>query len=138
MGEAAGQQGGGEAALSPAFAPLSLALVALGGALGSVARYLVSVMGVAWLGAGFPWGTLAVNVLGSAAIGVLGALPLPQEARLFLITGCIGGFTTFSAFSLETEILAQRAPWLAAGYVAASLVLGLGACTLCYTLVRRG
>nr|WP_256476296.1 CrcB family protein [Siccirubricoccus soli] len=121
-----------------AFAPLSLALVALGGAIGSVLRYVVSVQGVLRFGTHFPWGTLAVNVIGSALIGALGALPLPQEARLFLITGCLGGFTTFSAFSLETELLAQRAPVLAAAYVGLSLVLGLGACALCYTLLRRG
>lgn len=127
----------GAAPMSSAFSPLALALVALGGALGSVARYVVSVQGVLRFGTNFPWGTLAVNVLGSAAIGVLGALPLQQEARLFLITGCLGGFTTFSAFSLETELLAQRTPWLAAGYVGLSLVLGLAACALCYTLVRR-
>ncbi|WP_235907863.1 fluoride efflux transporter FluC [Siccirubricoccus phaeus] len=123
--------------MNPAFTPLSLALVALGGAIGSVARYVVSVQGVLRFGTHFPWGTLAVNVIGSALIGVLGALALPQEARLFLITGILGGFTTFSAFSLETELLAQRAPFLAAAYVGLTLVLGLGACALCYTLLRR-
>jgi len=127
----------GAAPMTSAFSPLALALVALGGALGSVARYFVSVQGVLLFGAHFPWGTLTVNVLGSAAIGVLGALPLPQEARLFLITGCLGGSTTVSASSLETELLAQRAPWLAAAYVGLSLVLGLAACALCYSLLRR-
>jgi CrcB protein len=123
--------------VSPSLTPLSLALVALGGAVGSVLRYLVSVQSVLWFGLHFPWGTLAVNVIGSAAIGVLGALPLPQEARLLLITGLLGGFTTFSAFSLETELLWHRAPWTAVLYVAASLVLGLTACALCYALTRR-
>ena len=123
--------------MSGAFSPLALLLVALGGAVGSVLRYVVAVQSVLWFGLHFPWGTLAVNVIGSAAIGVLGALPLPQEARLLLITGLLGGFTTFSAFSLETELLWRRAPWHAALYVALSLALGLAACALCYALARR-
>jgi CrcB protein len=123
--------------LNGAYAPLALILVAVGGAVGSVLRYLVSVQSVLWFGMHFPWGTLAVNVAGSAAIGVLGALPLPQEARLLLITGLLGGFTTFSAFSLEVELLWHRAPWTAMGYVAASLALSLAACALCHGLARR-
>lgn len=120
-----------------AFSPLALALVALGGAAGSVLRYAVAVWSVPWFGLQFPWGTLAVNVAGSAAIGVLGALPLPQEVRLLLITGVLGGFTTFSAFSLEAQLLWQRAPWTAVQYVALSLALGIAACALCYALARR-
>jgi fluoride exporter len=119
-----------------AYSPLSLALVALGGAVGSVLRYAVSVQGVLWFGLHFPWGTLAVNVVGSAAIGALGALPLPQEARLLLITGLLGGFTTFSAFSLETELLWHRAPLMALLYVGSSLTLGLAACALCFWIAR--
>jgi len=106
--------------MSSAVSPLGLVLVAAGGAVGSVLRYVVSVQSVQWFGLHFPWGTLAVNVVGSAAIGVLGALPLPQEARLLLITGLLGGFTTFSAFSLEVELLWHRAPWTAVLYVALS------------------
>ncbi len=120
-----------------AFSPLALALVALGGAAGSVLRYAAAVQSVLWFGLHFPWGTLAVNLVGSAAIGVLGALPLPQEARLLLITGLLGGFTTFSAFSLEVVLLWHRAPWTAAGYVALSVALGLAACALCFVLARR-
>ena len=122
--------------MSGAYAPLSLALVALGGAVGAVLRYAVSVQGVLWFGLHFPWGTLAVNVIGSAGIGALGALPLPQEARLLLITGLLGGFTTFSAFSLEAMVLWHRAPWLAALYVVLSLALGLATCALCLWLTR--
>jgi CrcB protein len=110
--------------------PVSFLYVALGGALGSVARHVVS------LGAAYPWGTLAVNVTGSAAIGVLAGLGLGGPARLFWITGVLGGFTTFSAFSLETALLWEDAPWLAALYVAASLVLGLGAFAAGWTLAR--
>lgn len=107
--------------------------VAMGGALGSMARYWV---GSALNTTGFPWGTLAVNVLGSAAIGVLGALNLGAPGRLLLITGVLGGFTTFSAFSLETGLLYERAPWLAAIYVAASVLLGLGAFFMAWSAVR--
>jgi fluoride exporter len=101
-------------------------LVALGSALGGVARFGVSTLGVRWLGPAFPWGTLAVNVLGSAFIGWLSAaLPLqPPSARLFLMTGVCGGFTTFSAFSLETfELIRQGDSGRAAIYTVASLML---------------
>lgn len=113
-------------------------LVALGGALGSVARYLVSVAAVEWIGVGFPWGTLAVNVLGSAAIGACGALGVAGEWRLLIVTGMLGGFTTFSSFSLETGVLWERHPALAALYVGSSLVLGLAAFALFYLGLRRG
>ncbi len=90
--------------------------VALGGALGSVARYACSVGAARWLGAAFPWGTLFVNVAGSFAIGLLAALvaadgrpALGSDARAFLLVGVLGGFTTFSSFSLETlDARAQR------------------------------
>lgn len=114
-----------------------LLLVAAGGAAGSVLRHLVSMLAVTQFGVGFPWGTLAVNVLGSAAIGVAAGLGLQGEARLLVVTGFLGGFTTFSAFSLETGALLERAPALAIGYVAASVLLGLGAFALTYGLLRR-
>lgn len=111
-------------------------LVAAGGAIGSVLRYLVALLGLALFGGGFPWGTLAVNVVGSAAIGVLAALGVSGEMRLLLVTGLLGGFTTFSAFSLETGMLWDRSPGLAALYVAASVTLGLAAFALCWGLLR--
>jgi CrcB protein len=108
--------------------------VAAGGAAGSVARFGVGLVARAMV-PGWPWGTLFVNLLGSLLIGVLagwfGLRPASDALRLGLITGVLGGFTTFSAFSLETvEML--RAGDAAAGlaYVAASLVLGLAACAL--------
>lgn len=118
--------------------PWEVLLVAAGGAAGSVLRYLVSVAAVTWAGTGFPWGTLAVNVIGSAAIGLCGALGLAGEWRLLIVTGTLGGFTTFSAFSLETGMLWERHPGLAALYVGASLVLGLAAFALFYSGLRRG
>ncbi len=107
-------------------------LVALGGALGSVARYLVNVASSRVFGMGFPWGTLTVNVVGGFAMGLLAALLAlkggSQEARVFLMTGVLGGFTTFSAFSLDAVALWERgAAGLAAGYVAASVALSIGA-----------
>jgi CrcB protein len=111
-------------------------LVAAGGALGSVARYLVSVFAVEAFGATFPWGTLAVNIIGSALIGVAGGLGLAGELRLLLVTGVLGGFTTFSAFSLETGLLWERDWRLAVLYVAASLALGLAAFALCYWMTK--
>ncbi|MBR0654212.1 CrcB family protein [Plastoroseomonas arctica] len=111
--------------------------VALGGALGSVARYLLTLASIAQFGVAFPWGTLAINVLGSALIGVVAGLGIGGEWRLFLVTGVLGGFTTFSAFSLETGLLWERSPALAAAYVAASLVFALAAFAICFGLARR-
>lgn len=115
--------------------------VALGGALGSVLRWQTS----AWLrvqAPQFPWGTLLVNVAGSLAIGLLAgyfaARPAaPEWLRLGLITGVLGGYTTFSAFSLDTLELWRVSPALALGNVAANLMLGLGACILGLWLARQ-
>jgi CrcB protein len=104
-------------------------LVAAGGALGSVFRYLVGIWTLRSFGPAFPWGTLMVNVTGSFLIGVLaeaiarkfGASP---EMRIFLITGILGGYTTFSAFSLDAITLVERGePVTAAIYVGASVLL---------------
>ena len=84
-------------------------------------RFGATLLAIRHLGFGFPWGTLAVNVIGSVAIGVVAGIGRGWPVRLFLIPGLLGGFTTFSAFSLETGLLWQRAWWLAALYVAASL-----------------
>jgi CrcB protein len=111
---------------------MNLLLVAVGGALGAVARYGVGIGAARWLGLAFPWGTLAVNVAGGFAMGWLAARVGPeQEAlRLALGVGVLGGFTTFSAFSLETVRLMEHQPGLAALYAAASVVLSVGACWL--------
>jgi CrcB protein len=104
--------------------------VALGGALGSVARYLCAAGANQLLGRGFPWGTLAVNLAGSFAIGAVAASRLGAhvETRLFLMTGVLGGFTTYSAFNEET-LVALRAgrPLLALLYVAVTVLACLGA-----------
>ena len=116
----------------------ALLLVGMGGAAGSMLRYLVSVAASAALGDRFPWGTLAVNAIGSAAVGVLASLGLQDPARLLLVTGLLGGFTTFSAFSLETALLWQRAPWLAVLYVAASLGAGFAGFSAGQGMARGG
>lgn len=105
-------------------------LVALGGALGSLARYGVGFASARWLGLAFPWGTLAVNVVGGLAMGLLAARVGPEQEhmRLLLGVGVLGGFTTFSAFSLETVRLLEQQPGLAALYAASSLMLSVGAC----------
>ena len=113
----------------------TLAFIALGGALGSVLRYVM----VAAVGA--PWGTVAVNVLGSLAIGILSVWLLgpkgPAPIAPFLITGLLGGFTTFSAFSLDTLKLVEGGqPLLAALYVLASVILSLVAVALGVALAR--
>jgi len=104
--------------------------VALGGAVGSVARYGVGLAASRWFGAEFPWGTLLVNVAGGLAMGLLAARigPENETVRLALGVGLLGGFTTFSAFSLESVRLMQHQPGLAGLYIAASLALSIGAC----------
>jgi CrcB protein len=109
--------------------------VAAGGALGSVARFWLAAVMTALTGPRFPWGTLLINVLGSFVIGLIAALTLTPERigmhpdlRIFLMVGVCGGFTTFSAFSLQTlELLQTGDAWSAAGYVLGSVVSCLGA-----------
>ena len=106
------------------------ALVFIGGGLGSLARHGINRAGLALLGPGFPWWTLTVNVAGSFLIGLLaglfGALETGHGARLFLITGFLGGFTTFSAFSLDALTLWERGAQLQAGfYVLGSVIASL-------------
>lgn len=116
--------------------------VALGGALGSVGRFLLAGWVGRQVGTGFPWGTLAVNVIGGLVMGVLIELmaqswDVSPAVRAFLTVGVLGGFTTFSAFSLETMLLFQRGEIGAAlAYVAASVVLCVGAVWCGLRLVR--
>lgn len=109
-----------------------LVMIALGGALGAVARYGLGGWVHGWAGAGFPWGTLVVNVTGSLFLGltvrVLEGLAAGPGWRAFLAIGVAGGFTTFSTFGYEAHALLQDGRTGAAlGYVLASVVLGVGA-----------
>jgi CrcB protein len=112
---------------------VNIALVAIGGAIGSVFRYLVGVWSMRLAGPSFPWGTLTVNVVGSFLIGLLVELVARRlnastEMRLFLVTGVLGGFTTFSSFSLDAVALFERsALGLSAVYIIASLVVSIAA-----------
>lgn len=118
-------------------------LVALGGAVGSVARYAAGLVAVRLFGSGFPVGTLFVNVTGSFLIG-LGLETLArrfgssQELRLLLLTGVLGGYTTFSTFSLDTLSLYERGEVaLAFVYVLTSVLLGLAAVAAGLALGRQ-
>ena len=105
--------------------------ILVGGGLGSVGRYLVTILVTQRLGPGFPWATFFINVLGSIVIGivfelsqtrVLGMSPL---VRVFFMTGVLGGFTTFSTYSLDIVTLAsERAIGLALAYAAGSVLAG--------------
>ncbi len=112
---------------------MQVLLVAAGGAVGSVLRYAVGLWALRIAGPAFPWGTLTVNVVGCFLIGLLAELITHRfggsmELRLLLITGFLGGFTTFSAFSLDTIALFERgAPVAALVYVAASVLVSLAA-----------
>jgi len=119
-----------------------LFLATLGGAIGTAARHLVNVGFGRWLGSGFPWSTLFVNVAGGFLMGALiEALALRYdgslELRTLLATGVLGGFTTFSAFSLDFVVLLQRQElFLVALYVAGSVVLSILALYAGLLLVR--
>jgi fluoride exporter len=101
-------------AMNSVFHPLSLGLVALGGGLGAVMRFVVSHFLGRLLGTIFPWGTFSVNIIGGLAMGLvtgwfIANYPISTPSmRLFLTTGVLGGFTTFSAFSLEMVDLIER------------------------------
>jgi CrcB protein len=108
--------------------------VALGGALGSVARFWCSGIVARTIGGTFPWGTMVVNVVGSFVIGFFATLTGPDgrflvapDARAFVMIGICGGYTTFSSFSLQTLALAQDGEWLQVG---GNIVLSVVLCLL--------
>ena len=121
---------------------MTLVIIALGGAVGSVSRYLLGAVVQRAFHAGFPLGTLAVNVIGCLLVGALTRYFLHSQTELQLraglIIGLCGGFTTFSAFSIETIGLIQGGEWVkAAGYVAISLIGCLGATAAGYSLAHQ-
>lgn len=119
-------------------------MVFVGGGLGSLARYGVNILAISWLGTAFPYGTLAVNALGGLVMGLFTGLITPYldlkaalELRVLLVTGFLGGFTTFSAFSLDAVLLWEKGAIAEALlYVLASLVLAIGGVALGLALTR--
>lgn len=136
--------------MTPAYSSLELPamypyiLVALGGALGSMARYGTGVLvGAVWKSA-FPLGTMLINIIGSAAMGLfVGYLARTTPAwqadgRLFVAVGILGGFTTFSSFSLDAISMLERGDiWQAGAYVLVSVLVGIAA-LYCGLLLMRG
>lgn len=118
-------------------------IVFLGAGLGGALRHGVNVAALRLLGSGFSYGTLTVNVVGSLVMGLLAGwfahkVDPGQSWRLFLTTGILGGFTTFSAFSLDVALLYERGePGMALFYVLASVVLSVAALFLGLLIVRQ-
>ncbi|WEX91331.1 fluoride efflux transporter CrcB [Sinorhizobium garamanticum] len=119
--------------------------VSIGSVIGSVLRALASLAALAWFGPAFPWGTLLVNIVGSFVIGFYATFAGPNGRlfsgtyqRQFVMTGICGGFTTFSAFSLEAFQLMQRSELVLAGlYIGASVVTWLAAVWCGHALASR-
>ncbi|WP_336492245.1 fluoride efflux transporter CrcB [Methylobacterium nigriterrae] len=117
-------------------------IVFLGAGIGGACRHGINLAALRLLGPGFPYGTLGINVLGSFLMGVIAEYfalrsGLPQHWRLFLTTGILGGFTTFSAFSLDAALMYEKDQFGAAfAYVAASVILSIAALFAALALMR--
>ena len=123
---------------------MNILLIGAGGALGAVSRHYVGQAALRTLGSGQPWGTLAVNILGGLLMGLLvGWLAATERAdatsiRYLAAVGFLGGFTTFSAFSLEMVRLIETRAWLNAfGYATGSVVLSVGAVIVGLMIMRK-
>lgn len=122
---------------------MSYILVFLGGGLGATLRHSVNVLCARCMPPGFPWGTFIINITGSTVMGLIaGYLAFKGEAsqpwRLFLMTGILGGYTTFSAYSLDAALLYERGEiGLAALYVAGSVMLSIAGLFAGLALVRH-
>lgn len=117
----------------------NILFIGLGGGIGSICRYVITLAIGKWIDASFPWGTFVINILGSFLIGLfLGMFDksiFNDTSKLLLITGFCGGFTTFSTFSSENVNLLLAGQWLTAlTYSALSVVLGIAAVWLGYKL----
>ena len=122
---------------------MSYLLVFVGGGLGATLRHLINLTCARFMGTGFPWGTFVINITGSTVMGLIaGYLAFKGEAsqpwRLFLMTGILGGYTTFSAYSLDAALLYERGEvMLAASYVVGSVVLSIAGLFGGLALVRH-
>ena len=123
--------------------PSTYLLVFVGGGLGAALRHLINLTCARLMGTGFPWGTFIINITGSTVMGLIaGYLAFKGEAsqpwRLFLMTGILGGYTTFSAYSLDAALLYERGElMLAALYVIGSVVLSIAGLFGGLALVRQ-
>jgi CrcB protein len=115
--------------------------VALGGALGSVARYWMTTAIVTLTGPLFPWGTIVINIIGSFVIGLvayatvpIGTVPISFDIRAFILVGICGGYTTFSSFSIQTLELAREGHWF---YAAVNIMLSVVLCLIAVWLGYR-
>lgn len=120
---------------------MTFVYVALGGAIGSVARYGAGLVATRFFGPAFPFATLGVNIIGGLLMGLAVAFfalrePADPALKLFVTVGVLGGFTTFSAFSLETLMLWDRKPLLGLSYILLSVGLSVGACLLGMKAIR--
>ncbi|MGH1456694.1 MAG: fluoride efflux transporter CrcB [Alphaproteobacteria bacterium] len=120
---------------------ITIGFVALGGAIGAVARYGVNISATHLFGHGFPWGTLIVNILGSFLMGVaivkLSQMQISPELRTMMITGFLGAFTTFSTFSLDTITLWERGDVMQAFlYIMASVMISITALFVALWLLK--
>ena len=121
---------------------MTIVWVAMGGAVGATGRYLVAMQALRLFGPGFPWGTLTVNIVGSLAMGLLAGMfahrfQVSTEIRMFLMTGVLGGFTTFSAFSLDVSVLVARKDYMmSALYIIGSVSLSVAALFVGLRLAR--
>ncbi|WP_213288922.1 fluoride efflux transporter CrcB [Bradyrhizobium sp. sGM-13] len=122
---------------------MSYLLVFFGGGLGATLRHLINLTCARWLGTSFPWGTFIINISGSTAMGLIAGYlafkgEVSQPWRLFLMTGVLGGYTTFSAYSLDAALLYERGELgLAALYVIGSVMLSIAGLFGGLALVRQ-
>jgi CrcB protein len=119
-----------------------LLLVFIGGGIGSATRYGTTLLAGKWLGTGFPWGTLAVNLTGCFLIGIIFGLAersnlVQPSTRLFFVTGFLGGLTTFSSYAVESVVAFRSSALLALGNVAVNNLAGLALVALGFTLVEH-
>jgi CrcB protein len=123
-------------------AAMTYLIVFLGGGLGAALRHGINVLSVRWLGSAFPYGTLFINISGSLVMGLVAGYfafrgGASQHWRLFLTTGILGGYTTFSAFSLDVALLYERGEiWSAVAYVLLSVAVSIAALFVALALVR--
>jgi CrcB protein len=122
---------------------MSYLLVFFGGGLGATLRHVINMMSARWLGVAFPYGTFIINITGSLVMGLIaGYLSFKGEAaqpwRLFLMTGILGGYTTFSAYSLDSVLLYERGEiGLAVFYVVGSVVIAIAGLIAGLALMRH-